>query len=92
MIDKSKYKKLKKHVQERLMEQAGSSFIAVDKSFLYHSLRGVINGREIDEAWKYIVKDLGLVDDGTGTNTWTLPGRGFTVESFTAAVILGRRK
>ena len=31
--------------------------------------------KDIEAVWPKLMSDLGMVDDGTGTNTWTKPGK-----------------
>lgn len=75
MIPKPKYRALRKRVKAVIDKQLveDRAFIAVEK--YWFKLHG-LSDRELDEAWPHIVKDLGLVDDGTGYDTFTLPGHG----------------
>ncbi len=75
MIDRSKYRKLRKAVTAELVNQAGAPFIAITRG--QFTIYRDISSRDVYAAWPYLSKDLGLVDDCTHTDTWTLPGRGF---------------
>lgn len=88
MIPKPKYKRLLKAVKAELDNQHGNDFIAITQGRFSIGLKvkmgdreQFITDREVAEAWPYIVKELGLVDDGTKTDTWTLPGHGITPEA-----------
>ena len=74
MIERSKYKKLRKAVQIQIEEQADRGVVVVTKA-RSRDISG-LHQNEIQEAWPHIVREFGLVDDGTGTSTWTLLGKG----------------
>ena len=83
MIDKTLYKRLRKNVQASIDEQKDRGFIAITPK---HFSGPGLSPRVLREAWRYIAKDLGLVDDGTGTGTWTVPGKGFSPAAYMAEV------
>lgn len=68
------YKKLVESLRQCIEEQRNAPFVAISKmDCAYLAPRA-----RLDEVWPRIVRELGLVDDGTGTQTYTLPGRGLT--------------
>jgi hypothetical protein len=73
MIPRPDYRKLRRLVQQELKLQESALFIAITQGRF--SSFGV-HPKQIDKAWPHLMKELGLVDDGTKTSTWTLPGRG----------------
>lgn len=73
MIERSKYRKLRKAVATQIKEQLDRDFIAINKKFF---ITPEIAKHEVNAAWPYVARELGLVDDGTGCDTWTIPGRG----------------
>lgn len=88
MLPRPEYRKLRRFIVKQIEDQKDNSFIAISKgmmeSFLPHigiRIHGSRYERSVvwNKAWSHICKDLGLVDDGTNTNTFTLPGRGFTI-------------
>jgi len=83
MIDKSKYKRLRKRVKAALEEQNDSSFDSVQVWHFYGLMRD-ISDREIDVAWPHLMRDLSMVDDGTGTGTFARRGREFSVAKYVA--------
>lgn len=73
MLNRPDYKKLVKRVREQVEEQLSQPFVAITQGifsfgFPHHDFK---------ESWPKVMKELGLVDDGTNTNTWTKPGHGF---------------
>ena len=82
MLSKPLYKQLLKRIQAEVVDQKQQSFVAITKGLFVlcafevnHQLVR-INRRDLDAAWPSIMRALGLVDDGTRTDTWTL-GAGF---------------
>jgi hypothetical protein len=78
MLNRPEYKKLVAAVRRSLKEQqtSGQPFIAITKGFHSHLIGPQCPRHEFDLAWPRVMKELGLVDDGTHTDTWTLPGKG----------------
>lgn len=85
VIPKPIYKQVVKAVQAQLDEQLADSqraFVALSKGWFSmmqvyeHGRARPIRRQELDKAWPYIIKELGLVDDRTRTQTYTLPGHG----------------
>lgn len=71
-MQRPEFRKLIKLVQTELEKQKDKPFVAINKGFFTFAF----HRREVEKAWPSVAKQLGLVDDGTGTDTWTLPGRG----------------
>jgi hypothetical protein len=72
------YKKIVERLRQCIEEQRNAPFIAINK---WHAGRDVPFS-VLDKVWPKLMLELGLVDDGTGTQTYTLPGRGFTVSAY----------
>jgi len=89
MIPKPKYKAMVRHAR-RIVEQYAEhpGPFGVNPSIVFGSMSAAsVNGqaqrvsdREVKEAWPYIVKEIGLVQDMWGE--WTLPGRESIVDEF----------
>ena len=75
MIDKTKYKRLRKFVaQEVRLQKEEGPLVAITRGHMQMMLSSFPLSRdELNIAWPHLVNDLGLVDDGSGTDTWTVP-------------------
>lgn len=74
MLNRPEYKRLVKHVRSMIEEQkaTGNGLVAITRGFV-----GFPRTRDFEESWPRAMAELGLVDDGTGTNTYTIKGHGF---------------
>jgi hypothetical protein len=76
MLNRPEYKRLTRLVKASLEDQkkSGNGLIAITQGF--YSM-GFSSRRDFAQSWPKLMKELGLVDDGTGTHTYTLAGHGF---------------
>ncbi len=79
MIARTKYKALLRRVKFHIGQHREVSYCPtmwmLDGEYQINGQGVYISRNEVDGAWPHIAKALGLVDDGTGSNTWTMPGR-----------------
>jgi hypothetical protein len=73
MLNKPDYKRLVKLLKKDIEEQKQSGLVAVTKGIYTYSFRGW----DFEQSWPRALKECGLTDDGTGTETYTLPGYSF---------------
>lgn len=75
MLNRPEYKKLVATIRDAVEEMKTEhvSIVAITKEHFSYITR---SHRDFDESWPRVMKELGLVDDGTGTETWTVPGYG----------------
>lgn len=72
MLNRPDYKKLIKLLKLHIEDQKPSGLIAITKGLLSFNF----HGRDFEQSWPRALKECGLVDDGTGTETFTIPGYG----------------
>jgi len=82
-MDRQQHRLLVRAIQRDIEAQKSQGFVAITKGFLPNvfTIQGrqiVISSKEIEKEWPSLMKEVGLVDDGTGYDTWTLPGRSIT--------------
>ncbi len=73
MLNRPEYKRLIKRLKREIEEQKPSGLVAITKGLFSFEFRG----RDFDQSWPRALKECGLVDDGTHTETFTVPGLGF---------------
>lgn len=73
MLNRPEYKKLVKMLKDQIEDQKSSGLVAITKGLFTFTFRG----RDFDQSWPRALKECGLVDDGTHTETFTIPGFGF---------------
>ena len=74
MLNRPEYKRLVKQVRKDLDEQmADQPFVAISQGMYSLQFRGK-DRVGFKESWPKVMKELGLIDDGTGTDTWTKRG------------------
>jgi hypothetical protein len=69
MLNRPDYKKLVRQLKTVIEEQKPSGLVAVTKGLFSHTFRG----RDFEESWPRALRECGLVDDGTHTDTFTIP-------------------
>lgn len=70
-LDRPTFRRLKKAIESQLEEQKDQSFVAITSGFLAYNFSSI----EIEKGFVAACESLGLVDDGTRTRTFTLPGK-----------------
>jgi hypothetical protein len=95
VLNRPDYKLLVKMVREAVEEQksSGNGLVAITQGFFSMSFR---SRHDFEQSWPKVMAQLGLVDDGTGTGTFTLKGHGFRdvyadADEIVAEVKKGRR-
>jgi hypothetical protein len=73
MLNRPDYKKLVRRIREQIEEQKPSKLVAITKGLFTYDF----HGHDFDQSWPRALKECGLVDDGTNTQTYTIPGYGF---------------
>jgi hypothetical protein len=73
VLNRPEYKKLVKRLKREVEEQKPSGLVAITKGLFTFEFRG----HDFDESWPRALKECGLEDDGTNTQTYTIPGYGF---------------
>ena len=71
MLDQPIFNRLKKAIQKELIDQKEDPFVAIT-SRMFSSL---FSQQQLKADFKNACTSLGLVDDRTGYNTFTLPGQ-----------------
>lgn len=73
MLNRPDYKKLVKRMKAHIEDQKPSGLVAITKGLFTYEF----HGHDFEQSWPRALKECGLVDDGTGTETFTVPGYGF---------------
>lgn len=81
-MDAPAYKKIVACLRERIEKQMGEPFVAISRI----DVACMASDREVEEVWPRLMAELWLVDDGTGTRTFTVPGHGISVETYAADI------
>lgn len=80
VLDRPTYKALRKNVKhcvDEMIKDHGN--VSIQPTWFMSVKVGnrmiSLSDHDIDAVWSKIASDLGLVDDGTNTNTWTMSGK-----------------
>src|SRR5687768_7900611 len=78
-VDRPTFRALRKIVEQEIAnQQQHGGYVALQPwHYSLHKINGrSLSNKDLEAVWPSIVKALGLIDDGTNSKTWTVPGKG----------------
>ena len=76
MLNRPEYKQLIRRLKHDVEESQARGLVAINKG-TYLMWDFARSRHDFDASWPRAMQELGLVDDGTGTHTFTIKGYGF---------------